>query len=79
MEGASPFSYSDLVLIGNDDRAYYADYAVGNASSTTSVAANQLRPGGACDVHVAFSVPNGVAPVKVVYGATNPAIVVNLI
>ena len=27
MNGTSPFRYSDVVLVGNDGRSYYANYA----------------------------------------------------
>jgi hypothetical protein len=78
IKGATPFGYSNIVLVGNDGRSYYANYAEGNASCSASLAAAQFKPGGACDVYVAFSIPDGVAPAKIVYTASNPAIVVNL-
>jgi hypothetical protein len=78
INGTSPFRYSDVVLVGNDGRSYYANYAAGNASCTASIRAEQIKVGGACDVYVAFSIPDDVTPAKVVYTASNPAIVVNL-
>jgi hypothetical protein len=79
INGTSPFRYSDVVCVGNDGRSYYANYAVGNASCSASLAAERLKPGGACSVYVAFSIPDGVAPAKIVYTASNPAISVNLV
>ncbi len=78
IKGATPFSYSNIVLVGNDGRSYYANYAEANASCSASLAAAQFKPSGACDVYVAFSIPDGIAPAKIVYTASNPAIVVNL-
>ena len=78
MNGTSPFRYSDVVLVGNDGRSYYTNYAVGNASCTASIRAEQLKPS-ACDVYIAFSIPNDVAPAKIVYVASNPRIVVDLV
>jgi hypothetical protein len=79
IKGATPFGYSNIVLVGNDGRSYYANYAEGNASCSASLAAAQSKPGGACDVYVAFSIPDDVAPAKIVYTASNPAVVVNLV
>ncbi|MGA3198644.1 MAG: DUF4352 domain-containing protein [Halobacteriota archaeon] len=79
MNGTSPFRYSDVVLVGNDGRSYYANYAEGNASCSASLAAEQLTPGGRCSVYIAFSIPDGVAPAKVVYTASNPTINVDLV
>ncbi len=73
----TPFSYSDVILVGNDGRSYYANFPAGVASCNASIKAEQLKPG-ACGVYIAFSIPNDVTPVKVVYTASKPAIVVNL-
>jgi hypothetical protein len=78
MNGTLPFRYSDVVLVGNDGRSYYANYAVADANCTASIRAEQLKPGGACDVYIAFSIPNDVVPAKIVYTASNQTIVVNL-
>jgi hypothetical protein len=79
LNGTSPFSYSHVILVGNDGRSYYANYAEGNASCSASLAAAQFKPGGACSVYIAFSIPDDVAPAKIVYTASNPAVVVNLV
>ena len=79
IKGATPFGYSNIVLVGSDGRSYYANYAEANASCSASLAAAQFKPGGACDVYVAFSIPDDVAPAKIVYTASNPAVVVNLV
>ena len=79
MNSTSPFRYSDVVLVGNDGRSYYANYAVADANCSASLAAEQVRPGGACDIYIAFSIPNDVAPAKIVYTASNPAISVDLV
>jgi hypothetical protein len=78
MNGTSLFRYSDIVLVGNDGRSYFANYALGNASCTASIRAEQLKSGGACDVYIAFSIPNDVVPAKIVDSAANPPLVVNL-
>ena len=78
MNRTPPFSYSHVILVGNDGRAYYANYVEGTASCRASLAAEQLKPGSACDIYVAFSIPDNVVPAKIVYAASNPAIVVNL-
>ena len=77
MNRTTPFSYSHVVLVGNDGRAYYANYVEGTTSCRASLAAEQLKPG-TCNVYIAFSIPDDVAPIKIVYTASNPAIVVNL-
>ena len=74
-----PFRYTDSVLVGNDGRAYYPNYAVGNTSCTASITADQLNADSTCDVYIAFSLPDNVAPAKIVYTASNPTIVVNLV
>jgi hypothetical protein len=79
MNSTSPFRYSDVVLVGNDGRSYYANYAVANANCSASLAAEQLKPGGACDVYIAFSIPDDIAVARVVYAASNPPIVVDLV
>lgn len=79
MNGTSPFRYSDIVLVGNDGRSYYANYAVADANCSASLAAEQVRPGGACDIYIAFSIPDDIAVARVVYAASNPAIVVDLV
>jgi hypothetical protein len=76
---SAPFRYADSILVGNDERSYYPNYAVGNASCTASITADQLKADSTCDVYIAFSIPDNVAPVKIVYTASNPAIVVNLV
>lgn len=78
VNGPVPFRYADVILVGNDGRTYYANYAVVNASCTASLRAERLNPGGVCDIYVAFSIPNDVTPAKIVYATSNPAIVVNL-
>ena len=79
MNSTSPFRYSDVVLVGNDGRSYYANYAVADANCSASLAAEQVRPGGACDIYIAFSIPDDIAVTIVVYVASNPAIVVDLV
>ncbi len=76
-QSLTPFSYSHLVLVGSDGRAYYTNFAESNASCSASLAAEQLKPG-ACNAYIAFSIPDDVAPAKIVYTASSPAIVVNL-
>ena len=73
-----PFSYSDVVLVGNDGRSYYANYAEGTANCNATINSGELKAGDSCVVYIAFSVPNDVAPAKIVYTASKPAIVVNL-
>lgn len=77
INGSPPFKYEDVVLVGNDGRSYYANYPVANASCSASIKSEQLKSGSACDVYIAFSIPDSVAPAKIVYTASNPAIVVN--
>jgi Domain of unknown function (DUF4352) len=72
------FSYSDVVLVGNDGRSYYANYAEGTANCSATIKSGELKAGDSCVVYIAFSVPNDVAPAKIVYTASKPAIVVNL-
>ncbi len=79
MNGTASFRYTDSVLVGNDGRSYYANYGVGNTSCTAALAAEQLNSNGACTVYIAFSVPNDVAPAKIVDESTNPAIVISLV
>ena len=73
-----PFSYSDVVLVGNDGRSYYANYAEGTANCNATINSGELKAGDSCAVYISFSVPNDVAPAKIVYTASTPAIVVNL-
>ena len=73
-----PFRYADSILVGNDGRSYYPNYAVGNASCTASIAADQLKADSTCDVYIAFSLPDNVVPAQFVYESTNPAIIVTL-
>lgn len=75
---SAPFRYTDSVLVGNDGRSYFANYAVGNASCTASIAADQLKADSTCDVYIAFSLPNSVMPEQFVYESTNPAVIVTL-
>jgi hypothetical protein len=72
------FSYSDIVLVGNDGRSYYANYAEGTANCSATIKSGELKAGDSCVVYIAFSVPDGVAPAKIVYTASKPEIVVNL-
>ena len=72
------FSYSDVVLVGNDGRSYYANYAEGTANCSATIKSGELKAGDSCVVYIAFSVPNDVAPAKIVYAASKPAIMVNL-
>jgi hypothetical protein len=39
MNGTSPFGYAAVILVGNDGRSHYANYAVGNASCSALFAA----------------------------------------
>ena len=73
-----PFSYSDVVLVGNDGRSYYANYAEGTANCSATIKSGELKAGDSCVVYIAFSIPNDVAPAKIVNAASKPAIVVNL-
>jgi hypothetical protein len=79
INSTSPFRYSGVVYVGNDARSYYANYAVANTNCSASLAAEQLKPGGACSIYIAFSIPDDVAPAKIVYTASNPAISVDLV
>ncbi len=74
-----PSRYTDSILVGNDGGSYYRNYAVGNTSCTASIAADQLKADSTCDVYIAFSLPDNIAPAKIVYTASTPAIVVNLV
>jgi Domain of unknown function (DUF4352) len=73
-----PFSFLDVVLVGNDGRSYYANYAGGVANCSATIRSGELKAGDACAVYIAFSLPDDVAPAKIVYTASKPAIVVNL-
>jgi len=76
--GTTPFRYSDVVLVGSDGKAYYANYAASNASCKVSIHDEQLKTGGVCDLYIAFSIPDNVAPAKLVYEASRPPIIVDL-
>ena len=65
--------------MGSDARSYDANYAAGNKSCIAAIRAEQLKSGDVCSVYIAFSLPDNVAPAKIVYTASNPAIVVNLV
>jgi len=78
-KNATPFSYANIVLVGSDGRTYYANYAEANANCSASLAAAQFKPGSPCNIYVAFSIPDDVMPAKIVYTASEPAIVVNLV
>jgi len=73
--GTTHFSYSDFVLVGNDGRSYYANYPASNCTSAR--APEQLSA--ACDIYIAFSIPDEVAPAAIIYTPTNPVIVVDLV
>ena len=77
--GTMPFRYSDVVLVGSDEKAYYANYAASNASCKVSIHDEQLKTGGVCDLYIAFSIPDNVAPAKLVYEASRPPIIVDLV
>jgi hypothetical protein len=79
MTSNTSFRYSDVILVGNDGRSYYANYPACNASCSKSLDSEQLKVSAAYDVYVAFSIPDEVTPTKIVYGTTNPAIVVDLV
>ena len=79
INGTSSFKYSDVVLVGSDGRSYYANYAVGNASCSALIAAEQLKHGGVCALYIAFSIPDDAAPAKLVYEASRPPIIVDLV
>ena len=76
--GTMPFRYSDVVLVGSDGKAYYANYAASNASCKVSIHDEQLKTGGVCDLYIAFSIPDDAAPAKLVYEASRPPIIVDL-
>jgi Domain of unknown function (DUF4352) len=77
--GTSPFRYSDVVLVGSDGKAYYANYAASNANCSASIHDEQLKTGGVCAVYIAFSIPDDAAPAKLVYKASRPPIIVDLV
>ena len=79
INGTTPFRYSDVVLVGSDGKAYYANYEASNASCNASIHDGQLKTGGVCDLYIAFSIPDNVAPARLVYEASRPVIIVDLV
>jgi len=71
----APFSFGAFVLVAQDGTAYYPNYVVCGSACTAQVDAKALNQTFSSNLYVLFSVPEAMHPVKLVYTASSPPIV----